>query len=98
MLGTLEVQVVSAKLEHGCSTVHAGFPSFFGLGMEHGDVPTLKLPLQTTCLQIGDPSRGRCFTKAALLYFGSILELLYFEIKVSSTNIRLRYIWRYMIP
>ena len=32
--------VDSKKLEHGCSMIYAGFPSFLGLGLEHGPVPT----------------------------------------------------------
>ena len=33
--------VDSKQLEHGCRMVYAGFPSFFGLGLEEGHVPTL---------------------------------------------------------
>ena len=32
--------VDSKKLEHGCRMIHAGFPSFCGLGLEDGHVPT----------------------------------------------------------
>ena len=31
----------SRKSEHGCRTTYAGFPSFFGLGLEGGHAPTL---------------------------------------------------------
>ena len=33
----------SKKLEHGCGTISAGFPSFLGVGLEEGHVPTLWL-------------------------------------------------------
>ena len=37
--------VDSKKLEHGWRMIHAGFPSFFGLGLEEGHVPTFWLLL-----------------------------------------------------
>ena len=37
--------VDSKKLEHGCGMIHAGFLSFFGLGLEDGHVPTFWLLL-----------------------------------------------------
>ena len=30
----------SKKSEHGCRMIHAGVPSFHGLGLEDGHVPT----------------------------------------------------------
>ena len=32
--------VDSNKLEHACKVIYAGFPSFFGLGLEDGHLPT----------------------------------------------------------
>ena len=37
--------VDSQKLEHGCRMIYAGVPSFFGLGLEDGHVPTFWLLL-----------------------------------------------------
>ena len=37
--------VDSKMLEHGCRVIYAGFPSFFGLGLEDGHVPTFWLLL-----------------------------------------------------
>ena len=38
----------SKKLEHGCRMMYAGVPSFFGLGLEDGPVPTFWPLLQKT--------------------------------------------------
>ena len=37
--------VGSQKLEHGCRMIDAGFPSFFGLALDDGHVPTFWLRL-----------------------------------------------------
>ena len=48
------IRVYSQKLEHGCRMIHAGRPSFFGLGLEDGPVPTFWLLLQS----LGKGSQG----------------------------------------
>ena len=37
---TLKVAVGSKKLEYGCGVIYAGLPSFFGLALEDGHIPT----------------------------------------------------------
>ena len=42
--------VDSRKLEHACRVLYAGCPSFFGVGLEDGHVPTFWLLLQVPYL------------------------------------------------
>ena len=46
----------SNRFEHGILTIHAGVPSFFGLGLEDGDVPTTwPLPYGLKASNTGGP-------------------------------------------
>ena len=44
-LGILYTRLHKPKLEHGCRMIYAGVPSFCGLRLEDGHVPTFWLPL-----------------------------------------------------